>query len=82
MPNWEETAGDLIRDLHNQIAGSPSDERSKELQHDFADAFEIDGNHLTRAPVGKPQTVLMPAWLLAKEDSGHEYLRFIYGRLR
>lgn len=31
MPNWEETAGDLIRDLHNQIAGSPSDERSREL---------------------------------------------------
>jgi transcriptional regulator with XRE-family HTH domain len=31
LVNWEETAGDLIRHLHNQIAGSPSDERAKDL---------------------------------------------------
>lgn len=29
--NWEETAGDLIRHLHSQIAASPSDERAKAL---------------------------------------------------
>lgn len=31
LMNWEETAGDLIRHLHNQIAASPSDERAREL---------------------------------------------------
>jgi hypothetical protein len=31
MVNWEETAGDLIRHLHNQIASSPSDEQAKGL---------------------------------------------------
>ncbi|HTE44218.1 MAG TPA: helix-turn-helix transcriptional regulator [Gemmatimonadaceae bacterium] len=31
MPNWEETAGDLIRHLHHQIATSPADERAKDL---------------------------------------------------
>jgi len=31
MVNWEETAGDLIHHLHNQIAASPSDERAKGL---------------------------------------------------
>ena len=31
MVNREETAGDLIRHLHNQIAASPSDERAKGL---------------------------------------------------
>jgi transcriptional regulator with XRE-family HTH domain len=31
MLNWEETARDLIRHLHNQIAASPSDEPAKAL---------------------------------------------------
>ncbi|MBA3260298.1 MAG: helix-turn-helix transcriptional regulator [Gemmatimonadales bacterium] len=31
MVNWEETAGDLVRHLHNQIAAWPSDERAKGL---------------------------------------------------
>ena len=31
LVNWEETAGDLIRHLHTQIAASPSDERAKAL---------------------------------------------------
>jgi hypothetical protein len=31
LVNWEETAGDLIRHLHNQIAASPSDDRAKSL---------------------------------------------------
>ncbi len=31
MVNWEETAGDLIRHLHNQIAVQPSDERARAL---------------------------------------------------
>jgi hypothetical protein len=31
MMSWEETAGDLIRHLHNQIAASPLDERAKDL---------------------------------------------------
>jgi transcriptional regulator with XRE-family HTH domain len=31
LVNWEETAADLIRLLHNQVAASPSDERSRSL---------------------------------------------------
>ena len=31
LANWEETAGDLIRHLHTQIAASPSDDRAKAL---------------------------------------------------
>jgi transcriptional regulator with XRE-family HTH domain len=31
LVNWEETASDLIRHLHTQIAASPSDERAKAL---------------------------------------------------
>jgi transcriptional regulator with XRE-family HTH domain len=31
LVNWEETAGDLIRHLHDQIAASPSDERAHAL---------------------------------------------------
>lgn len=31
MNNWEETAGDLIRHLHNQLAASPSDEKTTSL---------------------------------------------------
>jgi hypothetical protein len=31
LVNWEETAADLLRHLHNQIVASPSDERSQNL---------------------------------------------------
>lgn len=31
LMNWEETAADLIRHLHNQIAASPSDDQSRNL---------------------------------------------------
>ena len=41
MANWEETAGDLIRHLHNQIAASPPDERAKGL---LAEAHGNFGN--------------------------------------
>ena len=31
-------------------------------------AVKVDGDHLARPPVREPQTILVPAWLLAKRD--------------
>jgi transcriptional regulator with XRE-family HTH domain len=58
MPNWEETAGDLIRDLHNQIAGSPSDERSKELLAEVLAYPGVPARWRTRV-IGVPTTPLL-----------------------
>ena len=58
MPNWEETAGDLIRDLHNQIAGSPSDERSKELLAEVLAYPGVPARWRTRE-IGVPTTPLL-----------------------
>src|SRR5205823_6633891 len=43
--------------------------------------FEIEGDHLLRAPVGEPQAVLVPAGLLAEDDAGHQDAWFRHGRL-
>jgi transcriptional regulator with XRE-family HTH domain len=58
MPNWEETAGDLIRDLHNQIAWSPSDERSKELLAEVLAYPGVPARWHTRE-IGAPTTPLL-----------------------
>jgi transcriptional regulator with XRE-family HTH domain len=58
MPNWEETAGDLIRDLHNQIAGSPSDERSRELLAEVLAYPGVPKRWRTRE-IGAPTTPLL-----------------------
>lgn len=58
MPNWEETAGDLIRDLHNQIAGSPSDVRSKDLLAEVLAYPGVPTRWRTRA-IGAPTSPLL-----------------------
>jgi transcriptional regulator with XRE-family HTH domain len=58
MVNWEETAGDLIRHLHNQIAASPSDERAKSLLVEVLAYPGIPAQWMSRE-VGAPSTPLL-----------------------
>src|SRR5918993_4364210 len=46
------------------------------MDYDLAPALGIDGDDLSRAPVGVPETAVAPAWRLAEHDSGHQCLRF------
>src|SRR5688572_25043315 len=43
---------------------------------DFAVALEIGGYDLLGAPVGEPETAIVPAWRLAELDAGHQGLKF------
>jgi len=58
LVNWEETAGDLIRHLHNHIAASPSDERAKEL---LAEVLAYPGvpSRWRAREIGAPATPLL-----------------------
>jgi hypothetical protein len=58
MVNWEETAGDLIRHLHNQIAGTPSDEQSKALLAQVLAYPGVPAQWRTRE-IGAPTTPLL-----------------------
>ena len=58
MVNWEETAGDLIRHLHNQIAASPSDERAKRLLAEVLAQPGVPARWRTRE-TGAPTTPLL-----------------------
>jgi transcriptional regulator with XRE-family HTH domain len=58
MPDWEETAGDLIRHLHNQIAASPSDERANALLAEVLAYPGIPAHWRTRE-IGAPTTPLL-----------------------
>jgi transcriptional regulator with XRE-family HTH domain len=58
MVNWEETAGDLIRHLHNQIAASPSDERAKGLLAEVLAYPGVPAQWRTRE-IGAPTTPLL-----------------------
>lgn len=58
MPNWEETAGDLIRNLHNQIAASPSDRRSEDLLAEVLAYPGVPARWRTRE-IGTPTTPLL-----------------------
>ncbi len=58
MLNWEETAGDLIRHLHNQIAASPSDERAKDLLAEVLAYPGVPARWRTRE-IGAPSTPLL-----------------------
>jgi hypothetical protein len=57
MVNWEETAGDLIRNVHNQIA-SPSDERAKGLLAEVLAYPGVAPRWRTRE-IGSPTTPLL-----------------------
>jgi transcriptional regulator with XRE-family HTH domain len=58
MVNWEETAGDLIRHLHNQIAASPADERAKALLSEILAYPDIPERWRTR-DAATPSTPLL-----------------------
>lgn len=58
MVNWEETAGDLIRHLHNQIAATPSDEQSKALLAEVLAYPGVPARWRTRE-IGAPTTPLL-----------------------
>jgi transcriptional regulator with XRE-family HTH domain len=58
MPNWEETAADLIRHLHHQIATSPADERAKALLSEVL-AYPGTPTHWRTRDVANPPTPLL-----------------------
>jgi transcriptional regulator with XRE-family HTH domain len=58
MVNWEETAGDLIRHLHNEIAASPADERAERLLAEVLAYPGIPARWRTRE-IGAPTTPLL-----------------------
>jgi hypothetical protein len=58
MVNWEETAVDLIRHLHNQIAASPSDERATALLAEVLSYPGIPAQWRTRE-IGAPPAPLL-----------------------
>jgi transcriptional regulator with XRE-family HTH domain len=58
LMNWEETAGDLIRHLHNQIAATPSDEQSKALLAEVLAYPGVPAQWRTRE-IGVPTTPLL-----------------------
>src|SRR5262249_12281633 len=47
---------------------------------DLVVALHIDRDDLRRAPVGEPQTALVPARLLAERDPLHEHVRLSHRR--
>jgi transcriptional regulator with XRE-family HTH domain len=71
LVNWEETAGDLIRHLHNQIAAAPSDERAKSLLAEVLAYPGVPARWRTRE-IGAP----MPPLLTTIFRKGDVELRF------
>src|SRR5919204_375024 len=43
---------------------------------DLAPTVEVEGDDLPGAPVGKPESAVVPAWRLADHESAHEHPRF------
>jgi transcriptional regulator with XRE-family HTH domain len=58
LVNWEETAADLIRHLHNQIAAAPSDDLAKRLLSEVLEYPGISSQLRTRE-VGASSTPLL-----------------------
>jgi transcriptional regulator with XRE-family HTH domain len=58
MVNWEETAGDMIRHLHSQIAAAPADARAKELLAEVLAYPGVPDRWRTRE-IGVPTTPLL-----------------------
>src|SRR5215472_11488107 len=63
--------------------GQPVDaaRKSWRLEFDLVVPLQVNSDDLRRAPVGEPQTVLVPARLLAEPDPVHEDLRLRQCRL-
>ncbi len=58
LMNWEETARDLIRHLHVQIAGAPTDDRAKSLLAEVLAYPGVPSRWRTRE-IGAPTTPLL-----------------------
>lgn len=58
IANWEETAGDLVRRLHDQVASSPADERAKSLLAEVLAYPGVPTPWRTRE-IGAPTTPLL-----------------------
>lgn len=71
MVNWEETAGDLIRHLHNQSAAWPSDERARGLLAEVLAYPGVPAGWRTRE-IGAPPAPLLTTIF----RKGGEELRF------
>jgi transcriptional regulator with XRE-family HTH domain len=52
--NWEEVAGDLIRHLHNEVAASPSDEKTRRLLEEVLAYPDVPAKWRTREPGATP----------------------------
>jgi hypothetical protein len=66
LVSWEETAGDLIRHLHNQITVSPWDEAGKELLAELLAYPGMPARWRTRE-TGVPSTPLLTT-IFRKDD--------------
>jgi hypothetical protein len=70
---------------HDQQApvGEPVDTAGKRrgVQDDIVVSLQVDGDHLTRPPVGKPEPALVPTRLFAELDPGHQDSRLGHRRL-
>jgi transcriptional regulator with XRE-family HTH domain len=69
--NWEEVAGDLIRQLHNEVAATPSDERARALLAEVLAYPDVPLHWRTRE-LG----ALMPPLLTAVYRKGDQEFRF------
>ena len=63
--------------------GEPVDAHRKgwNVGDDLTLAIEIEGNHLVRAPVREPKTVIVPAWRLGEDETAHQDSQVRQGRL-
>jgi transcriptional regulator with XRE-family HTH domain len=66
MPSWEETAGDLIRHLHHQVATSPGDERAKALLAEVLSYPGVPARWRTR-DIATPPTPLLTTFFCKGE---------------
>ncbi|MHA6203750.1 helix-turn-helix domain-containing protein [Dyella soli] len=56
--NWEEVAGDLVRHLHNEVAGAPSDETARALLDEALAYPGVPARWRTREPGSAPSPLL------------------------
>jgi len=66
LANWEEIAGDLIRHLHNEVAGAPSDEKARALLDEVLAYPGVPERWRTREPGATPMPLLTTVF--RKED--------------
>ena len=72
------------RDDEQPAVGQPVDAHRKRGEinpgHHLRPALTIDGDHLLRAPIGQPQTVLVPAQRLTEGKAIEQLLDLSHGK--